>query len=141
MYTRGTGNEASPTLRAGSTSSDPNTTNFTIGNLTVGTITTAGKNAGVNDDDDEHSVDTEDRRKVNNSPSMSTKTTERDIVKSPTTALRAASKRRRCSSSSNLESKVEEYYVREESLNEKIATLTEENLRTQRNNLVLYRLI
>ena len=33
-YTRGTGKEASPTLRAGSTSSDSNTSNSTIGNLT-----------------------------------------------------------------------------------------------------------
>ena len=72
---------------------------------------------------------------------MSVKTTERDIVKSSTTALKTASKRRRCSSSFNLESKVEEYYAREESLNEKIAALTEENLRTQLNNLDLHRVI
>ena len=130
--TRDTGDDASPTLRPGSTSSDPNTTNSTIGNITVGTITTEGTNDEV---DAESNVDSENQDKVNNSPNLTIKTTERDIVTRSTTALRAASKRRMCSS------KVEEFYAREDGLNEKIAALTEVNIRTQRNNLDLHRVI
>ena len=58
-----------------------------------------------------------------------------------TTALRAAANRRQCSTSFNLDSKVEEFYEREEHLNVKIATLTEENIRSKRNNRDLHRVI
>ena len=89
--TRRTGEDASPSLRSGSTGRDADTTNSTIGNITAGNTNTEG----IDDESNEESgIDSENHDPGNNSPKYNTKTTEKDIITKSTTALRGAAKRR-----------------------------------------------